>query len=117
MAEGMRLNARSSTNRREELPVEAGPVRSCIGCGTRRSQAELIRLGVGPEGGVVVDGRRRLPGRGAYLCGAGCLAAAVKRKAFGRAFRGKGGPVDPLLLGPLLESVSGRGGATKGSGR
>ncbi|WP_332468318.1 YlxR family protein [Cystobacter fuscus] len=117
MAEGMRLKARSSTNSREELPVGAGPVRSCIGCGARRGQEELIRLGVGPEGGVVVDGRRKLPGRGAYLCGVGCLAAAVKRKAFGRAFRGKAGPVDPSLLGQALESVSGRGGATGGSGR
>ncbi|MET0405693.1 MAG: DUF448 domain-containing protein [Cystobacter sp.] len=117
MAEGMRLKARSNTNSREALPVEAGPVRSCIGCGARRGQAELIRVGVGPEGGVVVDERRRLPGRGAYLCGVGCLAAAVKRKAFGRAFRGKAGQFDPLVLGQVLEGVSGRGGATRGSGR
>jgi|GEM_PF-1290565 len=111
----MRLNARSSNNRREAGPVDAGPVRSCIGCGARRIQQELTRLGVGPEG-VVVDWRRRLPGRGAYLCGVGCLAAAVKRKAFGRAFRGKTGAVDPLLLGQALESGPGSSGAAGGRG-
>ncbi|WP_239470499.1 DUF448 domain-containing protein [Archangium violaceum] len=79
-------------------------MRCCIGCGARRVQEELTRLVVGPEGGVVVDRRRRLPGRGAYLCGVGCLAAAVKRKAFGRAFRGRAGPVDPSVLGQALES-------------
>lgn len=101
----MRLKARSGTKRRkEELPANAGPVRSCIGCGARRVQEELTRLVVGPEGGLVVDRARRVPGRGAYLCGAGCLAAAVKRKAFGRAFRGKAGSVDPLALGRALES-------------
>ena len=51
-----------------------------------------------PEGGIAVDRMSRQPGRGAYLCGAGCLSAALKRKAFGRAFRGKAGPVDPSVL-------------------
>ncbi|MCE9666290.1 DUF448 domain-containing protein [Myxococcus stipitatus] len=54
---------------------------------------------VGPGGAVVVDRERRLPGRGAYLCGVGCLTAALKRKAFGRCFRGKAGLVDPSQLG------------------
>ena len=36
----------------------------------------------------VVDKPQTAPGRGAYLCGKGCLAAASKRKAFQRAFRG-----------------------------
>ena len=100
----MRLKARSGSRRKEELPANAGPVRSCIGCGARRIQAELTRLAVGSEGAVVVDWRRQLPGRGAWLCGVGCLAAAVKRKAFGRAFRGRAGPVDPSVLGQALES-------------
>jgi len=113
----MRLKARSGTRRKEELLADAGPVRSCIGCGARRIQAELTRLAVGPGGPVVVvDWARRLPGRGAYLCGAGCLAAAVKRKAFGRAFRGKAGAVDPLALGQALESGPAQGGAAGSSG-
>lgn len=36
-----------------------------------------------------MDASHADPGRGAYLCGAGCLKAAVKRKAFQRAFRGR----------------------------
>jgi hypothetical protein len=35
-----------------------------------------------------VDAAQTALGRGAYLCGAGCLTAAAKRKAFQRAFRG-----------------------------
>ena len=78
--------------------VEDGPVRSCIGCGRKAPKGELRRLGLvggqdGKDGEVVVDRRQRLPGRGAYLCGSGCLAAAVKRKALQRAFKGKAGPL------------------------
>lgn len=83
--------------------TSSDPVRSCIGCGVRRPQRELVRLGLGADGEVTVDRPRRLPGRGAYLCGAGCLAAALKRKAFSRAFRGRAGRPEPLLLGQALE--------------
>jgi uncharacterized protein len=91
----------------EQGPLPEGPVRSCVGCGARRAQAELTRVALDPEGEVVVDRERRLPGRGAYLCGAGCLTAALKRKAFGRAFRGKAGKVDPSRLEQAWESGSG----------
>jgi len=37
----------------------------------------------------VLDRTGSAPGRGAYLCGPGCLKAALKRKAFQRAFRGQ----------------------------
>ncbi|XXF76392.1 YlxR family protein [Myxococcaceae bacterium GXIMD 01537] len=94
---------RPRTQSGDEGPLAPGPVRSCIGCGARKAQSELTRVGIGPEGSVVVDRKRRLPGRGAYLCGAGCLTAAVKRKAFGRAFRGKAGLVDPSQLGQAWE--------------
>ncbi len=63
------------------------PERTCVGCRRARAQSELIRL-------VAEDGRVRLarpgaPGRGAYLCpDPACLAAAAKRRAFARAFRG-----------------------------
>lgn len=36
---------------------------------------------------VVVDARAVLPGRGAYVCDAECLAHAVARRALPRAFR------------------------------
>ncbi|AGC43678.1 hypothetical protein MYSTI_02362 [Myxococcus stipitatus DSM 14675] len=83
----------------EEPIARSGPVRMCVGCGSKRLQAELTRFVIGPEGAIVVDRERRLPGRGAYLCGVGCMTAALKRKAFSRAFRGKAGLVDPSQLG------------------
>ncbi|RKH06560.1 DUF448 domain-containing protein, partial [Corallococcus sp. CA053C] len=30
----------------------SGPVRTCVGCGSRKAQAELTRFVVGPQGGV-----------------------------------------------------------------
>src|SRR5215207_7147806 len=92
---------RRSKAQQSSAPIP-GPVRTCIGCGTKKSQGELLRVVAAPEGGVVVDRKRRQPGRGAYLCGAGCLSAALKRKAFGRAFRGKAGPLDPQMLEQAL---------------
>ena len=79
------------------LPISRGgdsalsrePVRTCIGCGTKRPQRELRRLCLSSEGELMVDRDRRAPGRGAYLCGPGCLSAAVKRRSLGRAFRGR----------------------------
>ncbi|MBJ6764807.1 YlxR family protein [Myxococcaceae bacterium JPH2] len=110
-----RAPGRSADYRTES--VASGPMRACVGCGLRRPQAELTRFVVGPQGVVVADGKRRLPGRGAYLCGAGCLTAALKRKAFGRAFRGKAGQVDPSQLGRAWKPGSeGGGGVSGGSG-
>jgi predicted RNA-binding protein YlxR (DUF448 family) len=49
------------------------PIRTCVGCTTKRPQRELIRLG---------------EGRGAYLCpDEECFEKAMKRKAFARALR------------------------------
>ncbi len=67
------------------------PDRTCIGCGKVRGQAEMVRLRL--RDGKLSVGKG--PGRGAYLCGPGCAALAVKKKAFGRAFRG--GAAAPTL--------------------
>lgn len=62
------------------------PERTCIGCGAKGSQEGLARLRV-VDGGVAVDGDRR-GGRGAWMhADEACLARAVKRRAFARAFR------------------------------
>jgi len=65
------------------------PQRTCIGCGLKRPQAELVRLAVGSRPGtIVLDRRRRLPGRGAYLCPRiQCLAEALRRRRVDRALR------------------------------
>jgi predicted RNA-binding protein YlxR (DUF448 family) len=61
------------------------PIRTCIGCRQRRPQAELLRCVLDAHGVVRVD--RHAPGRGAWLCGAGCIEPARRRKAFDRAWR------------------------------
>jgi predicted RNA-binding protein YlxR (DUF448 family) len=69
----------------------APPKRTCIGCRRREDQAVLLRLAVEEIGGVatvVVDPVRRRPGRGAWMHREPeCVELAVKRRAFGRAFR------------------------------
>lgn len=62
--------------------------RSCIGCRKKRPQGELVRFVLGPDGRLLVDYRQQLPGRGAYTCPEpDCIAAAVRRRQFSRAFR------------------------------
>jgi predicted RNA-binding protein YlxR (DUF448 family) len=66
---------------------EKGPWRTCLGCGKKQQKSLLHRLVVDEAHQVVLDTAQTAPGRGAYLCGLGCLAAAKKRRAFQRAFR------------------------------
>jgi predicted RNA-binding protein YlxR (DUF448 family) len=62
-------------------------VRTCIGCRTRERITAVFRV-VAVDGVVVPDPRHRLPGRGAWLHpDEGCLLAAERRRAFGRALR------------------------------
>ncbi|WP_354244656.1 YlxR family protein [Arthrobacter sp. UYEF20] len=73
------------------------PQRTCIGCRQKGSRSELLRLVSGGSGSsaVVVDERRRMAGRGAWLHPSEkCLALAVKRRAFGRALTGVTGTAD-----------------------
>src|SRR5512136_1661850 len=44
------------------------PIRTCAGCGARRPKGEMIRVGAGQSGEVVVAGKGKSSGRGAYLC-------------------------------------------------
>jgi hypothetical protein len=70
----------------------ACPERTCIGCRQRAAKSDLLRVAVS-GGACVPDLRGTLPGRGAYLHPAlACLDLAVRRRAFGRAFKG---PVTP----------------------
>jgi len=63
------------------------PVRSCIGCRRKRTQAELTRIVRRLDGSLAVG--RRLPGRGAWLCAGSlpCFELAVRRHAFAKALR------------------------------
>jgi predicted RNA-binding protein YlxR (DUF448 family) len=76
--------------------LTAPPTRSCIGCGRKAPQAELIRF-------VAVDGRLApgagRPGRGAYTCKRlACYERAVARRAFNRTLR-RSVEIDPALAG------------------
>jgi predicted RNA-binding protein YlxR (DUF448 family) len=66
----------------------------------------MIRFVVGPDGAIVPDLKRKLPGRGVWVTAAyDAVATAVQRKAFARAFKREVKvPADlPALLGELLE--------------
>jgi predicted RNA-binding protein YlxR (DUF448 family) len=61
------------------------PIRSCIGCGRKAPQNELMRFVA--KDGVLVAGPRE-PGRGAYTCRRlACFERAVARRAFNRTLR------------------------------
>jgi len=63
------------------------PLRTCVGCGAVAPRHALARLRLGDGDRVVLD-ERMTGGRGAWLhAGEACLAQALKRKAFARAFR------------------------------
>ncbi|MFT3841773.1 MAG: YlxR family protein [Myxococcaceae bacterium] len=82
-----------------------GPERSCLGCGKKRPKGSLLRLVLNKNHQLQIDGPQTAPGRGAYLCGKGCLKAAIKRKAFQRAFRGRVEPLDERDLEERLQSA------------
>ncbi|MBO3087529.1 YlxR family protein [Cellulomonas dongxiuzhuiae] len=91
-----RLSSPSRRNPDPAPPVlEPGPVRTCVGCRATGLRSALLRVvlsdvGAG-ETALVVDERRRMPGRGAWLHpDQRCLELAVRRRAFGRALRHTG---------------------------
>jgi predicted RNA-binding protein YlxR (DUF448 family) len=98
------MSARSSIPDAATDPVgPSGPVRTCIGCRTRERSTVLLRV-VAVDGVVTPDLRRRLPGRGAWLHpDPGCLDAAERRRAFGRALR-VSEPLDTTGVRVFLET-------------
>lgn len=61
--------------------------RTCVGCRKTDEQGELIRFALGPDGRVVPDVFRRLPGRGASVhASMACLKLAATRGGFSKAF-------------------------------
>ena len=65
--------------------MTAEPIRSCVGCGRKAPQSELLRFVA--EDGRLVPGAGK-PGRGAYTCRRlPCFERAVTRRAFNRTLR------------------------------
>jgi predicted RNA-binding protein YlxR (DUF448 family) len=65
--------------------MDSGPARTCIGCRLVCPAAELVRLGLQADRVVILTSSA---GRGAWLHPReDCLRAAVRGRAFARAFR------------------------------
>lgn len=43
------------------------PTRTCVGCGEKGSRDDLVRIVVARQSTLVVDTRKQMPGRGAWL--------------------------------------------------
>ncbi len=82
------------------------PIRQCAGCRGRDPIDRLVRLAWDDQAGaVVVDQRRRLPGRGVNLHPA-CLAPAIRNRAIGRGLRRT---LTPTQLAGLAEGLAASG--------
>ncbi|WP_035716785.1 RNA-binding protein [Azorhizobium doebereinerae] len=85
--------------------ARAPDARLCLASRQVTPISDMLRYVVGPDGAIVPDLARKLPGRGAWVTATrAALDQAIKRKAFGRAFKGKGtsAPDLPDLVETLL---------------
>jgi len=59
------------------------PIRTCIGCDTKKPKKEMLRIVISPDGDCGIDPSGKKSGRGFYLCyQMECLNNAIKRKKF-----------------------------------
>ncbi len=69
-------------------PRSVGGERLCVASRTVRPVADLIRFVVAPDGSVVPDVKRKLPGRGVWVTAQrASVDTAVRTKVFARSFR------------------------------
>jgi predicted RNA-binding protein YlxR (DUF448 family) len=90
-------------------PAAAGGERFCALTRSAKPVDELIRFVVGPDGDVVPDVRRKLPGRGIWVTATRtAVDQAVKRRIFARGFRKEVRAADDLgaLTERLLERAA-----------
>jgi uncharacterized protein len=88
--------------------------RTCLITRAVKPVGEMFRYVVGPDGTIVPDLGRELPGRGAWLTATrDALERAISERAFERAFRGKGHAspglaeiVDRMLEKSALDALS-----------
>src|SRR5215467_8355255 len=68
--------------------IKPGSERLCAATGAVTPVADMIRFVVAPDGSVVPDLKRRLPGRGVWITATRpALRSALARKAFARSFK------------------------------
>ena len=69
-------------------PVRRFPQRTCIVCRQTAGKRTLVRIVRTANDGVQIDGRGKMPGRGAYLCHASsCWESALGSTALQHALR------------------------------
>jgi uncharacterized protein len=91
---------------RNPRSAAAATERLCIATRQVLPVDALVRFVVGPDGAVVPDLKRRLPGRGVWVTARrNAVAEAVRRRAFGRGFKAevRVSPELPAELERLLE--------------
>ena len=90
--------------------TKIAPVRTCVGCRSRRPKADMIRVTVAPDAAIIVEGGGgRAMGRGAYVCSnPPCVSRALKSGALRRALRREDVSSSELAreLGGLIEVVN-----------
>lgn len=77
-----------------DTPEEGGPIketaseRQCVACRKREHPSRLLRFAAGPKSVLVVDGYRRLPGRGAHACPSpDCIRIGLEKGSFSRTLK------------------------------
>ncbi len=93
---------------------DTGPQRTCIVSRAVGRPDEMLRFVLGPDGCVVPDLKRKLPGRGVWVSlSATVLGDALRKKAFSRGFKtavatpvGLVETVDALLERDALQALS-----------
>ena len=85
--------------------TQSRPIRTCVGCGERAPQSDLVRFIAAGDALVVAGRGRRAPGRGAYLHGRPvCWAAFAKRRGSVRSLRWTPSPAARERLVESLET-------------
>jgi uncharacterized protein len=93
---------------------DRGSERTCIVTGTKGVPEAMLRFALSPDGSVVPDIRRKLPGRGVWTrLSFATVSRAALKQSFSRAFRAKAEApaslaetVDGLLEHDALQSLS-----------
>ena len=93
---------------------DGGSERTCIATGAKGSPEAMLRFALAPDGSVVPDIRRKLPGRGVWTSlSADAVRRAAAKGAFARAFRMRADArpdladaVDALLERDALQALS-----------
>jgi uncharacterized protein len=81
--------------------IAPGSERLCAATGEVTPVADMIRFVVAPDGSIVPDLKRRLPGRGIWITATRpALGSALARKAFARSFKR-----EVRVAGDLVEST------------